>query len=129
MLRAHLVESRGDQVKHFLLCAVLIALVALVTAAQDRSSENKKDQGSESTPSITIGSRSPWSLQPKGFNRRPTPFITFLESSATSTLLIPHREYNAVDQAGEKLAADQSFHWLTAIKQSRYFLAFSTATL
>jgi len=122
MLRTHLVESKAISVKHFLLCAVLIALVALVTAAQDRSSENKKDQGSESTPSITIGSRAPWSLQSKGFNRRPTPFITFLESSATSTLLIPDREYNAVDQAGEKIAVDQSFHWLTAIKQSLLFL-------
>ena len=122
MLRTHLVESKAISVKHFLLCAVLIALVALVTAAQDRSSQNKKDRGSESTPSITIGSRAPWSLQPKGFNRRPTPFITFLESSATSTLLIPDREYNAADQAGEKLAADQSFHWLTAIKQSLLFL-------
>jgi hypothetical protein len=122
MLRTRLVESKAIGVKHFLLCAVLIALVALVTAAQDRSSEKKKDRESESTPSITIGSRGPWSLQPKGFNRRPTPFITFLESSATSTLLIPHREYNAVGQAGEKVAADQSFHWLTAIKQSLLFL-------
>ena len=108
--------------KHFLLCAAWIAIVALVAAAQDRSSEKKKDRGSESIPSITIGSRAPWSLQPKGFNRRPTPFITFLESSATSTLLIPHREYNGVDQTGEKLAPDQSFHWLTAIKQSLLFL-------
>ena len=108
--------------KHFLLCVLLIALVALVTAAQDRSSEKKKDRGSESTPSITIGSRAPWSLQPKRLTRRPTPFITFLESSAISTPLIPHREYNVVDQAGEKLAADQSFHWLTAIKQSLLFL-------
>ena len=122
MLRTHLVESKWISVKHFLLCAVLIALVALVTAAQDRSSENKKDRGSESTPSTTIGSRAPWTLQPKGFNRRPTPFITFLESSATSTLLIPHREYNAVDLAGEKLAGDQSFHWSMAIKQSLLFL-------
>lgn len=122
MLRMHLVESKASSVKHFPLCAVFIALVALVTAAQDRSSENKKDQGSESTPSITIGSRAPWSLQPKGFKRRPTPFITFLASSATSSPLISHREYNAVDQAGEKLAADQSFHWLKAIKQSLLFL-------
>jgi len=122
MLRTQLVESKAMSVKHFLLCAVLIALVALVTAAQDRSSEKKKDRGSESTPSIIIGSRAPWSLQPKGFNRRPTPFITFLESFATSTLLIPHRESNAVDQAGEKVAADQGFHWLTAIKQSLLFL-------
>jgi len=108
-------------VKHFLLCAVLIALVALVTAAQDRSSENKKDRGSESTPSITIGSRAPWSWQPKGFNR-PTPFITFLESSVTSTLPIRHREHNAVDRVDEKLAGDQSFNWSTAIKQSLLFL-------
>ena len=122
MLRTHLVESKAISVKHFLLCAVLIALFALVTAAQDRSSEKKKDRESESAPSITIGSRGPWSLPPKGFNRRPTPFITFLESSATSTLLIPDREYNAVDQAGEKIAVDQSFHWLTAIKQSLLFL-------
>jgi hypothetical protein len=121
MLRTHQVE-KDISVNHFLLCGVLIALVALVTAAQDRSSENKKDQGSESTPNITIGSSAPWSLQPNGFNRGPTPFITFLESSATSTLLIPHREYNAVDQAGEKLVADQSFHWLTAIEQSLLFL-------
>ena len=122
MLRTHLVESKGISGKHFLLCAVLIALVALVTAAQDRSSENKKDRGSESTPSITIGSRAPWSWQPKGFNRRPTPFITFLESSATSTLLIRHREYNAVDRVGEKLAGDQRFHWSMAINQSLLFL-------
>src|SRR5215204_6294479 len=121
MLRTHLVEPKGITVRHFLLCAVLIALVALVTAAQERSSENKKDLGSESTPSITIGSRAPWSLQPKGFNRHPTPFSTFLESSATSTLLIP-REYNAVDRVDEKLARDQGFHWSMAINQSLLFL-------
>jgi hypothetical protein len=109
-------------VKHFLLCVVLIALVALVTAAQDRSSENKKDRRSESTPSITIGSTVPWSLQPKGFKRPPPPFINFLESSATSTLPIPNREYNAVDQAGEKPARDQGFNWSTAIDQSMLFL-------
>lgn len=135
MLRTHLVESKGINVKHILLCAVLIALVALVTAAQDRSSENKKDGGSESTPSTTIGSRAPWSWQPKGSNRPPTPFITFIESSATSTLLIRHRGYNAVDQVRAKLAGDakltedvkladnQSFDWSTAIKQSMVFLA------
>jgi len=122
MLRTHLVESKGISVKHFLLCAVLIALVALVTAAQDRSSENKKDQGSESIPSITIGSRAPWSLQPRDFNRSPTPLITFHESSATSTLLIRHRGDNAVDRASAKLAGDQSFNWSTAIKQSLFFL-------
>ncbi len=108
--------------KHFLLCAVLIALVALVTAAQERSSENKKDRESESTSSIPIGSREPWSLQPKGFNRPPTPFITFLESSATWTLLIPHRQNEAVDQAGEKLARAHSFDWSMAINQSLLFL-------
>lgn len=108
--------------KHFLLCAVLIAVVAVVAGAQDRSSENKKDRGSESTTSITIGSRAPWSLQPKGFNRGPTPFITFLESSATSTLLIRPRAYNAVDRGGAKLAGDQSFDWSRAIKQSLVFL-------
>ena len=108
--------------KHFLLCAVLIALVPLVTAAQDRSSENKKDQGSESTPSITIGSRAPWSLQSKGSNRFPTPFITFLESSATSTLPIRRRGNNAVDRVGPKLESDQSFNWSAAIKQSLIFL-------
>jgi hypothetical protein len=109
-------------VKHFLLCAVLIVLVALVTAAQERSSENKKDRGSESTPSITIGARAPWRLQPKGFNRRPAPFISFLESSATSTLLIPHRQNDAVDRVGGKLAHDQGFHWSMAINQSLIFL-------
>lgn len=128
MLRTHLVESKGINVKHILLCAVLIALVALVTAAQDRSTENKKDRGSESTPSTTIGFRAPWSWQPKGSNRPSTPFITFIEPSATSTLLIRHRGYNAVDQVGAKpagdakLTEDQSFNWSTAIKQSLFFL-------
>jgi len=46
-------SRREFSVKHFLLCAVLIVLVALVPAAQERTSENKKDRGSESTPSIT----------------------------------------------------------------------------
>jgi len=109
MLRTHLVESKAISVKHFLLCAVLIALVALVTAAQDKSSEEKKEQGSESTASITIGSRAPRSLQPKGFNRRPTPFITFLESSPTS-------------EKYKDPANDRSFHWSAAIKQSLLFL-------
>ncbi len=108
--------------KHFLSCAVLIALVALVTAAQDRSSEEKKDRGSEPKPSITIGSRARWSLQQKGFNRRPTPFITFLESSATSTLLIPHREAQRTGSSRRKLEEDQSFNWSAAIKQSLFFL-------
>jgi hypothetical protein len=122
MLRTHLVESKGISVKHFLLCGVLIALVALVTAAQDRSSENKKDEGSESTLLTSIGSTSRWSLQPKALNRCPTPFITFLECSPTSTLLIRHRQYNDVDQVREKLIGDQSFHWSSAIKQSLIFL-------
>ncbi len=123
MLRTHFVKSKRISVKHFLLCAVLISAVALVTAAQDGSSEKKEDQGSESTPSIIIGSRAPWILQPKGFNRGPTPFITFLESSATSTLLIRHREENGVDRAGAKLERNRGFDWSTAIKQSMVFLA------
>lgn len=108
--------------KQFLLCAVLIALVALVTAAQDRSSENNKDRGSESTPSIIIGSRAPWSLLPKGFNPRPAPFLTFLDSSATSTPLIPQQEVQRTRSSRRKLAGDQSFDWSTAIKQSLVFL-------
>ena len=109
--------------KQFVLCAVLIAVVGVVTVAQDGISENKKDQGSVSTLLTTIGSRSLWSLQPKALKRRPTPFITFLESSSTSTLPVPHLEkYEAVDQAEEKLAGDQRFHWSSAIKQSLLFL-------
>lgn len=100
-------------------CAILIALVRVVTAAQDGGSENKKEQGSESIPLTSIGSKSRWRLQPKALNRCPTPFITFLESCPTSTLLTPH---NGVNHAGKKLAGDQSFHWLTAIKQSLLFL-------
>lgn len=108
--------------KHFVLCAVLIAFVGVVTAAQDGSSENKKDQGSESTLLTSIGSRSRWSLQAKALNRCPTPLITFLECSPTSTVLIRHRQYNEVDQVRQKPTGDQSFHWLTAIKQSLLFL-------
>ena len=122
MLRTHLVERRGISVKHFLLCAVSIAFVGVVTPAQDRSSENKKDQGSVSILLTGIGSSSRWHLLPEALKRRPTPFITFLESSATSTLPIPHRENDEVDQAGEKLASDESFHWSTAFKQSLVFL-------
>ena len=112
----------GARVKRFLLCVVMIAFVAVVTAAQDKGSEDKTDQGSESTPLTSIGSKSRWSLQPQTFNRPPTPLITFLESSSTSTLLILHREHNVVDQAGEKLSGDHSFHWSMAIKQSMLFL-------
>ena len=108
--------------KHFVLSAVLIAFVGVVTSAQVESSEKKKDKAPESRPLAIIGSRLRWSLQPKALNRRPTPFITFLESPPTSTQRISRREHNTVDQAGEKLAADQSFHWLTAIKQSLLFL-------
>lgn len=122
MLRTHLVESKVISVKHVVVGTVLIALVALVTAAQERSSENKKDPGSESTRSTTVGSREHWSWQPKGFNRGPTPFITFLESSETFTLLIRHRGYNAVDRVGATRARNQSFNWSTAIKQSLIFL-------
>jgi hypothetical protein len=110
-------------VKRFVLCAVLIAFAALVTAAQDGGSENKIVRGSESRPSTTIGSRVPWSLQLKDLKRRPTPFITFLDSSATSSLLIPYREHNPVNQAGKKLAGDHSFHWSKAIEQSLIFLS------
>ena len=85
--------------RHFVWCAVFIAFAGVVTVAQDGDVENKKDQA---TPLESIGSRTPWSPQPKVFNRRPTPFINFLESS--------------------DLPDDQSFHWLTAIKQSLVFL-------
>ena len=108
--------------KHFVLSAVLIAFVGVVTLAQDESSEKYKDKEPESRPLTIIGSRSRWSLQPKALNRCPTPFITFLESTPTSNKLISRREHNTVDQPGEKLVADQSFHWLTAIKQSLLFL-------
>jgi hypothetical protein len=87
----------------------------VVTAAQEEASENKKDHGSESTPSTTVGSRSRGTLPLKALKHRPSPFITFLESSPASTPLIPNREQ-------EKLASDQSFHWLTAIKQSLLLL-------
>jgi len=100
----------------------LIAFVGVTTSAQDESSEKRKDKEPESRPLTIIGSRWRWSLQPKALNRCPTPFITFLESPPTSTKLISRREHNTVDQPGEKLAADQSFHWLTAIKQSLLFL-------
>ena len=108
--------------KHLVLSAVLIAFVGVITLAQDESPEKKKDKEPESRPLTIIGSRSRWSLQPTALKRRPTPFITFLESPPTSTKLISRREHNTVDQPGEKLAADQSFHWLTAIKQSLLFL-------
>jgi len=94
----------------------------VVTLAQDESSEKYKDKEPESRPLTITGSSSRWSLQPKALNRCPTPFITFLESPPTSTKLISRREHNTVDQPGEKLVADQSFHWLTAIKQSLLFL-------
>ena len=108
--------------KHLVLSAVLIAFVAVITSAQDESSKKKKDKEPESRPLTIIGSSSRWSLPAKEMNRRPTPFITFLESPPNSTQLISRRGLNTVDQAGEKLAADQSFHWLTAIKQSLLFL-------
>jgi len=107
-------------VKHFVLCAVLIAFVGGVTAAQDGSSENKKDQGSESTLLTSIDSKSRW--QPKVLNQCPTPFTPFLESSPTSTPLIRHRQYNEVAPVRAKLTGEQSFHWSMAIKQSLLFL-------
>ena len=113
---------RGISVKRFVLCAVLIAFVAVVTPAQDEVSENKKDQGSESTLLISIGSTSHWSLQPKAINRCRTPLITFLETCPASTLLIARRKYDALNRAGENLDGEQSFHWSTAVKQSLLFL-------
>jgi hypothetical protein len=109
-------------VKRFVLCAVLIALGGVVTAAQDGGSENKTDQESESTPLTSIGSKSRWSLPPQTFNRPPTPLITFLESSPRSALLILHREHNAGDPSGGKFANGQNFDWSTAIEQSLLFL-------
>ncbi|HSE20371.1 MAG TPA: hypothetical protein VLB68_01900 [Pyrinomonadaceae bacterium] len=108
--------------KHFVLSAVLIAFVGGIALAQDESPEKKKDKEPESRSLTIIGSKSRWSLQPTALKRCPTPFITFLESPPPSTQLKSRREHNPVDQAGEKLAADQSFRWLTAIKQSLLFL-------
>ena len=100
--------------KRYVLCAVLIAFIGPVAAAQDSSSENKN-----SKLLTTTGSRSPWSLLPNRFDRPPTPFITFLEPSPSSTLL---ENYDAADQLDKKIAGDRSFHWSTAIKQSLVFL-------
>ena len=108
--------------KHFVLGAVLIALVRVVAAAQNEGSENKKDHESDSTPSITIGSTSRGSLPPTPLKPRPSPFITFLEPSPASTPLTPQREHDSANQEEEKLAGDQTFHWSTAIKQSLLFL-------
>jgi hypothetical protein len=108
------------RVKHFVLSAVLIAFFGVITSAQDESSEKKKDKEPESTPLTIIGSSSRWSLQPPALNRRPSPFITFLESPPTSTQPISRREHDTADQSGEK--TDQGFHWVTAIKQSLLFL-------
>ena len=105
------------KVKRLVLSAVLIALVAVITSAQDESSENKKDKDPESKPLI-IGSSSRWSWQPKALIRRPTPFINFLESPPTSTQPVFRRELDTADQAD----GDRSFHWLMAIKQSLIFL-------
>ncbi len=102
-------SSKGDSVKHVVLCALLITFFGVVTAAQEGSSEKKQDQGPVSTPLTSIGPKSHWSFQP-ALNRRPTPFITFLETSPSPTQL-----------TGQP-AADQSFHWLSAIKQSLLFL-------
>ena len=100
--------------KRYVLCAVLIAFIGAVAAAQDGSSENKNSK------LLTItGSRAPWSLLPNRFDRPPTPFITFLEPSPSSTLL---ENYDAADQLDKKIADARSFHWSTAIKQSLVFL-------
>ncbi len=105
--------------RHLIFCAILIAFVRVGTAAQDGGSENKKEQGSEAIPLTSIGSKSRWRLQPKAFNRCSTPFIDFLESCPTSTLDIPQK---ALNDPGKPRASDQSFQWLTAIKQSMVFL-------
>jgi hypothetical protein len=98
-------------------CAVLVAAVCSVTAAQEQGSEDKKEDVSESTPFTSLGSESRWHLQPKPLNRCPAPFITFLESCPISTLQVPRNTVNP-----KKAGDDQSFHWLTAIKQSLIFL-------
>ena len=95
--------------KHFMLCAVLIAFAGVVKAGQDEGSDNQKDQGSQSTVVTRI-------------KRCRTPFITFVECSPTSTPSMGHRQYNELDQVREKLTVDQSFHWSTAIKQSLLFV-------
>jgi len=107
-------------VKHFVLSAVLIAFGGVFTSAQDEISQKKKDKEPESR-SLTIIGSTRWNVQPNALKRSPTPFITFLEPSP-STQPISRRERNTVDQAGDKIAADQSFHWLPAIKQSLLFL-------
>ncbi len=99
--------------KHFVLSAILIAFFGVGTSAQVENSGNKEDKEPESRPLAIIGSGSRWTSQPKAMDRYPTPFITFLEPSPTSTQL---------DQADDKLAADQSFHWLSAVKQTLLFL-------
>lgn len=104
--------------RHFLFCAILLAFVRVVAVAQDGGSENKQ-HGSESTPLTSTGSKSDWRLSSKALNRCPTPFMTFLESCPT--LSLPLRN-DAENRAGKKPADDQSFHWLTAIKQSLVFL-------
>jgi hypothetical protein len=109
-------------VKRFMLCVVLMAFVGVVAAAQDGSSESKTDQGPESTPLTSIGSKSRWSLPPQTFGCPPTPLISFLECSPRPALLILKREPNAVDQPGGKFAGGQTFDWSTAIEQSLLFL-------
>jgi len=99
-------------VKHFVLCAVLITFASVVTAGQDGSCENEKDQ--KSVPLTISDSKPRWSFQLKDFKRGPAPFITFLESSATSTLPVPHSEKDPGSEKG--------FHWSAAIKQSLLFL-------
>jgi hypothetical protein len=97
-------------VKHLLLCTVLVALVRVAAAAQNADSENQKDHQTESNLLTTAGSRSRESLMPKALKHGPSPFISFLESSGTTT-------HDSVNQNG-----DQTFKWLPAIKQSLLFL-------
>jgi len=105
--------------KLFMLCAVLIAFAGVVKAVQDGSSDNQKDQASEST---LLTSRLHRGLHPKALNQCQTPFITFVECSTKVTPPIGHRQYNELNQVRAKLTGDQSFHWSTAIKQSLLFL-------
>ena len=103
--------------KHVVLCAVLLAFLSVITAAQDRGAEKKKDQGPASTSLTAVDAKSHWTFQPT-VKRRPTPYITFLDTSPPSGL----EKSNAADQVDEQPAEDQSFHWSAALKQSLIFL-------
>ena len=104
-----------------MLCAVLIAFAGVVKA-QEGSSDNQKDQESESTLLTSIAPRLQWGLQPKALTPCRPPFITFVECSPITNPVRGHRQNNELDQDPEKLTTDQGFHWSTAIKQSLIFL-------